>query len=110
MEAIEKDILQMVLETNHSEELTEQLAAVEVKEREHTGVGLYVYFKFPENKKLKSIPDVTRYDGPLIKSSELPNDAGCIVWLEKGILDFLEIYSYSDSYPKGGYIYELKQV
>ena len=110
MDELEFKILKMVLDKHPSKNLEDQITSLQVVRREHTGAGLYVYFNSHENANLKPVLNTKRINGPLIESSKLQHGAGCIVWLDEGIIDFVEIFSYSDTYPTDNYTYELKWV
>ncbi len=68
---------------------------------EYTGVGLFVSFSYSEPiLQYRTKEDEMIIDGVLIQSSELDNGALATVWVRKGLIDSLEIWSCSGDYPK----------
>jgi hypothetical protein len=106
LNALEKAILDYVANRNSDPALKAQISAVEVIRRKYTGAGIYVYFSHPKKEealKIKSLPGP--YSGPSnITSSKLEHGAGSLVWYDDdGYLSCIEIYSYSNDYPKEEY-------
>ena len=83
--------------------LTEQLRGARVIERKWTKVGWYVDLSVPE----KAVPIVANelgygrwpIEGPHIRSSSLPRDAGVILWGEQGLINCLEMFAYGSDFP-----------
>jgi len=78
---------------------------------EYTGSGVFIEFKHKNGiEKYKSKKDDLILNGVVIKSSELEDGAGCMLFFINGLIDNLEIWSYSGNYPKTELIdYELTQ-
>ena len=70
-------------------------------EYDYTGVGLFVTFRASAGiENYKHPEERVILDGVSITSSELGIGASAIVFANKGIIDYLEIWSYDGEYPK----------
>jgi len=70
-------------------------------EYNYTGAGLFVTFQSSEGiEQYRYEEDKVILDGVLITSPELGIGAAAIIFVSKGIIDFLEIWSYDGEYPK----------
>ena len=84
--------------------LTEQLRSVRIVEREWTEVGWYVNLEVPKTAA-SVIPNEQGdgkwpIEGPQIRSSSLPQDAGVILWGEQGLVNCIEMFAYGPEFPK----------
>ena len=106
---IERFILDFVAKENPDPQLLAQIRSVGVASREHTGVGLYTNFEYPDRDSAPRIssPRVP-YPGPNLNSPVLEHGAGSVVWCgDDGVLSCIEIFSYSDHYPDGDYEFSI---
>lgn len=117
------DIIEFTVEGEvYETELFEQLEILSVKEEEHTGIGLFVYFnhskeleKHKANYKCaeKNVDGDPIYD---ITKILLVNDnvkvlADTTVHITNGIIDCVEIWNKIGPFPEGELItYELKRL
>ena len=60
-----------------------------------TNWGFYAYFGVPEGTRKAEPPDFAGGNA-IIKIEGVKNDAGCILYVENGQLDFLEVYTYDE--------------
>jgi hypothetical protein len=79
--------------------LRDQLKASCVAHREHTGAGFYTTFKVPEH--LRRVPQDRRFTiGDVVAEiTGLNHGAGFVLFVENGVLDFLEGYTYDEPWP-----------
>ena len=115
------NILELTVEGEKFEEfLFGQIGHLTEKEEEHTGVGLYVYFKYePEIEKYRlTEAQMTELFGEYahrLEKFELINTdinvlADATVHFSNGLIDCLEIWNKLGDYPKEELIsYELKR-
>jgi hypothetical protein len=115
------NIVELTVEGEKFEDiLFEQIRHLTEKEKEHTGVGLYVYFKYePEIEKYRlSESQLTELFGGFahrLEKFELINSdinvlADTTVHFSNGLIDCLEIWNKLGDYPKQELVtYELKR-
>ena len=107
-----KDILDLTFEgEKHSDLLFQQIDHLKLKETDYTGVGCYYYFeqsKEIENFKLSKnqLLDLFGNSCHMIQNVYIINqkvnvNAQAMVWLIDGLIDCIEIWNGSDTYPKG---------
>ncbi len=72
------------------------LAAAEVKKRDYTGAGFYVYLSDEDDEGW----DRPHVMGPVIESPQLDYGGGSVFWLKGGKPHCLEIYSFGDYFPE----------
>jgi hypothetical protein len=117
------DIIEFTVEGEAFEtELFEQLEILSVKEEEHTGIGLFVYFNHSEElENLKAnykcteknvdgdpIYDITKI---LLVNDSVKVLADTTVHITNGIIDCVEIWNKIGPFPEGELItYELKRL
>jgi hypothetical protein len=105
---LEKAILDFVAERNPDPSLRSQIGSLEIASRDHTGVGLYANFSFPTPDIVPRIlSPSTPYPGPGFTSPKLEHGAGSVVWCRDGLLSCIEIFSYSDDYPREAFDFTL---
>ncbi len=99
---LEKAILDFVAERNSDPSLHSQIGSLKIASRDHTGVGLYANFSFPTPDIVPRIlSPSTPYPGPGFTSPKLEHGAGSVVWCgDDGLLSCIEIFSYSNDYPR----------
>lgn len=99
---LEKEILRFLINKYKGTTLSKQLSNSIIKSREYTGVGFYINFIIASDlgkiktNELESNPII----GPYIESSELKNGAGSQIFIKDGYITTLEIFSFSDNFPK----------
>ncbi len=115
------NIVELTVEGEKFEDiLFKQIRHLTEKEKEHTGVGLYVYFKYePEIEKYRlSESQLTELFGGFahrLEKFELINSdinvlADTTVHFSNGLIDCLEIWNKLGDYPKQELVtYELKR-
>lgn len=115
------NIIELTIEGEKFEDiLFEQIRHLTEKEEEHTGVALYVYFKYePEIEKYRlTESQLTELFGEYVhrlEKFELINPeinvlADTTVHIANGLIDCLEIWNKIGDYPKEELItYELKR-
>lgn len=100
------DILKWIAEKTADESIRAQCLAAEVVSREYSGVGSFSRLKtgVADTPSSLRVADVD----PAIESPELPLGGGCVLFLNDGYVDLLEIYvNGSDDYPDDIESYEL---
>ncbi|MER2514032.1 MAG: hypothetical protein ABTQ25_16730 [Nitrosomonas ureae] len=85
------------------EALSGQLRGARVIERKWTEVGWYVELHVQESAGPVQA-DGLGYggwpiEGPQIRSSAIPHDAGVLLWGEQGIVDCIEMFAYAGEFP-----------
>ncbi len=66
----------------------------------YTGVGLFLDFTHAEGiEKFKSDQEKLILNGVIIKSKEIALSAEATIFLENGLIDYLEIWSHDGVYP-----------
>jgi hypothetical protein len=75
--------------------LQKQWQVAEVKIQCETNWGFYAYFGVPEGMEKVEPPDFAGGNA-VIKVEGIKNDAGCILYVRNGELDFLEVYTYDE--------------
>ena len=94
------DILDLLIDGDDSRYLASQLNCIEVDNIDYTGTGVFVHFRH--------LPQVINYlfkepgvylDGVTVESPELEGKASASLHFVDGIIDNLEIWSTSGSYP-----------
>jgi hypothetical protein len=78
-----------------------QIEYLTESEYDYTGVGLFLNFqKTEEILNYKYPEDRVILDGVTITSPEIKIGASAILFLNSGIIDYLEIWSYDGEYPR----------
>jgi hypothetical protein len=115
------NIIELTIEGEKFEDiLFEQIRHLTVKEEEHTGVGLYVYFKYePEIEKYRltesQLAELFGEYAHRLEKFELINSeinvlADTTVHISNGLIECLEIWNKIGDYPKEELVtYELKR-
>jgi len=99
-EDLEQKLMELLLQGDHPilAVLRQQYSSAKVVHREFTGVGFFTTFEVPEN-----IPTVTPENiagGNVdIDLENLPNGAGCVLFVGDGKLEMLECYTYTHPWP-----------
>jgi hypothetical protein len=107
------DILDLLLDGDRDGiKAKSQIEFITESDYEYTGTGVFIGFKHKNGiEKHRSEKDDLILDGVEIKSSELQIGANCTLFFSNGMIDHLEIWSFSSTYPKTELKeYELTQV
>jgi hypothetical protein len=110
LSALEKDVMLRLLDGENEtlSALRKQFGAAEVKSKEYSGAGFFIYFVIPNaaprlsREQSFNIGDVAaRIDG-------LQNGAGFILFIKNGVITMLEGYTFGEEiWPKSVEHYEL---
>lgn len=115
------DILHLNIEGQKFEDLLfNQVDHLTIKEKEHTGSGLFIYFEYNKEIEKYRLSDTQLNElfgkhNPRIENFELINPelnilADATVHLADGLIDCVEIWNKSGNYPKVEIVtYELKR-
>ena len=98
---LETEVMHMLLDGNDS---TMQILRNQLKNctvhREESGVGVYLKFQvFPDTQKIPGEKSF-RLGDVQAEISGLKHGAGSLLFINKGFLDMLEMYSYDEPWPK----------
>ena len=96
----EREVLLLLVEmaAEDSDLLMRQIEAAKVVSREYTGSGLYVNLHTSENES--KCERVSSPVGNIFGDcSQLENGFGATLFLDEGIISFLEFYTYGESWP-----------
>ena len=100
---LEIDIFEWFKEKQPQSTLANQLATAKFISRRWTRVGFYLYFVVDKNlSKL----DMNEYggkfpiSGPGIKSDDVHDNGGCLLWGKDGYVDCLEMYAFGDYFKE----------
>ncbi|MBI3219871.1 MAG: hypothetical protein HYZ44_10190 [Bacteroidetes bacterium] len=96
------DILDLLLEgDSFGQSVRGQISYLTEEEYNYTGVGLFVSFSHTDGiEKFKANDEKLILDGVIIRSSEIELAAEAMVFCDKGLIDYLEIWSHDGVYPK----------
>jgi len=100
---LESAIVNWYISFYQDKALTEQLRGAHIVKRKWTEVGWYVDLHVPET----AVPVVANelgygkwpIEGPQIRSSSLPQDAGVILWGKQGLVNCIEMFAYGSGFP-----------
>lgn len=106
MTALETQIIEWIVDKTTSSELKRQLGGAEVLRRDYVRTGYFVYLHLAEG--FSSIEGRPKIQHPFIKSSALPDGAGCSLILKDGYVHYLEIYARGGFFPENLSDYELR--
>jgi hypothetical protein len=99
-EELEQELMNLLLHGDHPvlTILRQQYVAAKVTSREFSGVGFFTNFEVSENAPLVEPPNFAAGNVD-IQLENLPNGAGCVLFVRDGKLSFLECYTFSDPWP-----------
>ena len=100
MKKLERDILNWIAARCGDQSLAEQCRQATAPFREYTGVGVFVTLEVPESVEVCGLARAPEVPYPYVNSPDLEYGAGCVLFLEDGRLDTLEIFAYGDSFPE----------
>jgi hypothetical protein len=106
------DILSLILDGNDFDpKLKRQINFISEKSRTHTGVGVFVYFNHSADVLIYKLDEDVVLNGLRIFSNENSLEAEVNLFTKDGIIDYIEILSFGDSYPnEDPKAYIMKQV
>lgn len=97
---IEREALQLLLSGDDvfCQPLRSQLSCVAKLERTETGAGIYIDFELgADAQPLEDLRSFRISD--VFAISEKCGEIGFLLFVKDGLIDFLEAYAYTDSYP-----------
>lgn len=108
MTKIEKEIVERILSEYSKKypKLVHQIPYLVVKSRELTGVGMYVGFVLKKEGELyleEKLKDGVLGTNDIIKISSLKIGLGFVLYITKGRIDLLELFTYLDETWDGKY-------
>ena len=109
--SFETDVMKLLLSGDDPEVnvLRDQFSQASLMKRELTGVGFFIYFDLPYGiKKLQSMKSFTIRDVQA-QIEGLAHGAGFLLFIDNGVIHFLEGYCYDESWPKEIKKYYLKK-
>ncbi len=95
---LERALLDWIAEHSGDESLAAQVRGAQLKRRDYTRTGFFVYLSIPVD--FDSVDSGTKPVCPLILNDALYDGAGCNLFLRDGRLHYLEIYA------RGGFLPE----
>lgn len=97
---IEGEALNMLLSGSNSlhEDLRSQLSHIVGVDRTETGAGVYVTFRLDSRARPSKVIDSCVLSGVFGVSNEC-SEIGFLLYVNAGLIDFLEAYSSDDTYP-----------
>ena len=100
--ALEADVLIWIGENSRDRAIAAQAKIAVVLRREHTGHGYFVELGMPEDvaRAIGHIGDTNPFPGPFIESPEIPHGADTVGFVNDGMIETLEIFSYGESFPE----------
>jgi hypothetical protein len=100
-ENLEQQIMGLLLEGENPVLgiLRQQYAAAKILRRKFSGVGFFLYFDVPENIPLAE-PSNFAAGNVSISLENVPNGAGCVLFVKNGKLNMLEGYTFGNSWPE----------
>ena len=99
-EELETELMRLLLKGDHPilTILRQQYATAKIDSREFSGVGFFTNFEVSENAPL--VEPLNFAAGNVdIQLENLPNGAGCILFVRDGKMSFLECYTFSEPWP-----------
>ena len=95
--SFERELVNWFIDHSVHSAVANQLRAAALASREYTGAGLYLNLAVPDSA-LQLIAAVVEspIDGPEISSPMLKNGAGSLLFHKHGVIEFVEVYTYTD--------------
>lgn len=100
--ALERGVFELLLEGDHPnlDILRKQLEDCVVIEREMTGVGFFTTVKIADgHPPVRPDLEIIHLDGVYVRTPQLADGAGFVLFIREGYLDFLEGYTYGEPWP-----------
>jgi len=96
-----KAALTFMLSHPDDKELNRQIPYLSLADVEHTGVGCFYRYQVSQlvPLEIKSEQDFIIDGGMALYAKELPDGASMILYVEKGIIDCLEVLAIDSQYP-----------
>ena len=97
----EAKVFQSILSGEHPilSKLRSQIESAKIDKRENSEVGFFLNLTVPEELSIGSNISFTLGNDVLIKSKELKNDAGVILFIKDGLAVMLECFTYGELWP-----------
>ncbi|MEX2115130.1 MAG: hypothetical protein WD845_18195 [Pirellulales bacterium] len=97
----EKNVINMLLAGEHPvlETLRQQLSGAQIKERELTGVGFFTTLVIPAEAPLLANHKSIRLGDVVAEIAGLHHGAGFVLFINDGLLDCLEGFTYDEPWP-----------
>ncbi len=98
-----KEVMSKLLSGNTSilNTLREQFQKCCITKTELTGVGFFVYFKFPDNiRRIADAKESFSFGDVKADINGLKHGAGFLLYVNDGAIDCLEGYSYDEPWPE----------
>ena len=95
------DILDLLLDVDDlGQQARFQIDFLTEKNYDYTGVGFFLSFEHSKGiEQYRLTTDKTVINGVEIKSTEFDIGAEAMVFITDGLIDYLEVWSYSGQYP-----------
>lgn len=97
MEPLDRAILNWVEQHTGDGALSQQISMLRVRKRDYMRTGFFIYFDLPENAP--GLPDGLKPICPHIVAPNLPDGAGCDLFVKAGRLHYMEIYARGGFFP-----------
>ncbi len=97
--AFENDVIAVLL-ANECPQAVNEVALLNVRSREHTGVGAYVHFDYLAEVITQSPRPSHIGSSIAIKIEGMKGSAGCVLFFEKGKIELLEFFTYGAAWPQ----------
>ena len=99
---LEKDILNWFINVVDDKNLRHQLSRSVLRERKYTGVGFFLALEVPGDVSIirGMEQDITPVPGPYIESPELSAGGDTVLFINDGIIETIEIFSYGNMFPE----------
>jgi hypothetical protein len=98
MTPLETEILDWIAERTDDDSLKQQLSSVEVVRRDYVRTGYFIYLQ--PDRSIAPVEGRPVIPNPFIDSSELPDGAGCSLFLKDGFVHYLEVYARGGFFPQ----------
>ena len=105
---LERAVLDSFKEHYQNEELSAQIDAAKLVERDWTKVGFDVSMQVPHNLEVVELKELSGsqsdgkwpIDGPHIESPQIDIGALCILWGKNGYIDCIEMVAYGENFAE----------
>jgi hypothetical protein len=106
----ERDLIKWFIDHSGHPAVTDQLRSAVLESREYTGAGLYLNLIVPESsRKLIPLSVHSPINGPEISSPVLTNGAGSLLFHKDGVVQFVEVYTYTDELSDDLFKYSFRE-
>ncbi|HUC02108.1 MAG TPA: hypothetical protein VMA75_04395 [Candidatus Paceibacterota bacterium] len=113
LNSLEKAILQWFAQRYKDENLSVQINTAKLKERKWTKTGFYIKLDVSSDANLVDINKLRKkgwpLDGPEIKSQDIDDGGGSVLWGKDGRITQIELYAYGNSFKENVGKFELSK-